>query len=99
MWGRTGLWVRQWKRTSRRCRLHGCLCRGFWSINVADPANPVALDRYPVTPDPNIAYDVFYSSDIAYLASDLGGLVLLDASNPANLTELGVYASTVWRGV
>ncbi len=61
---------------------------GIVTLDVSDPSVPMLLDSYDT---PNVARDLALSGDVAYVA-DGTSLVVLDVSDPTNLTLLGTYA-------
>jgi hypothetical protein len=84
--------------------LHGdYVCVSGWEgavhvIDVSDLAAPVILGRYTA---PGPAYGIDATGDFAYVAysgvsSDPGGLLVLDISDPTNITFAG-KVNTEWR--
>ena len=60
----------------------------FHIVDVSNPQNPSSVGSYKVG---DSISDIYVSGDRAYLATKLGGagLMILDVSNPANITLLG----------
>ena len=64
------------------------LANGFSGIvvlDVTDPTEPVELGGFPFGAN---AFDVAVRDDVAYVASFGGGMLTLDVSDPANITQL-----------
>ena len=60
----------------------------LFSIDASNPGNPSQLDVYEANADAN---DIFVKDDLLYLptSNDNKELIVLDVSNPSNLTEVG----------
>jgi hypothetical protein len=60
----------------------------FFTVDAADPRNPRELDVFEVSADVN---DIFVKDGLAYAATgkDDAELLILDAANPATVTERG----------
>lgn len=65
-------------------------------LDVSDPSAPAGVGSYLLA---DILRDVHVDGDVAYVAASFQGLRILDVSNPATITEIGVadcsFASTV----
>lgn len=66
---------------------------GVYSFDVSDPARPARVGFYPI---PYLPLDrttgLKLSGDLAYIATTQGGLRIIDAANPAQLTLRGSLA-------
>jgi len=58
-------------------------------LNIANLANPVVVGQTGVLPA--IVADVAVAGNYAYVADEVGGLRIIDVSNPAAPTEVGFY--------
>ena len=65
---------------------------GILAINVSTPATPVESGALTVSAAaPGSAFSTFLDGDKAYVAYGSAGFRILDVSNPANISELGVF--------
>jgi hypothetical protein len=61
--------------------------KGLYSFDISDPANPVFLGRYATLQ--SSGYDVRVQGNYAYVGDNLGGLEIIDVTDPTNMTTLG----------
>lgn len=65
---------------------------GIRAINVSTPATPVESGALTVSAAaPGSAFSTFLDGNKAYVAYGSAGFRILDVSNPANISELGVF--------
>ena len=64
---------------------------GLTVVNISDSTKPKAVASRALTP--GFAVSVYVSGDYAYLARQVNdGLVVIDISDPTNLTQVGIIA-------
>ena len=69
------------------------------SYDVSDLSNISQVDFYQSNPGTGtIPHNVMYNGDFALIAYYRDGLILLDATNPANLIEMGDYDTSPFGG-
>ncbi len=61
--------------------------KGLYSFDITDPTNPVFIGRYATMQA--AAYDVKVQGNYAYVGDNLGGLEVIDVSDPANMMSVG----------
>lgn len=68
----------------------GYPCSGVEVIDLSDPTNPTKISTYQYD-EPTGVGDLIYDEEkkIIYLCCDYYGLIILDASDPYNLTRIG----------
>ncbi|MHA1837333.1 MAG: LVIVD repeat-containing protein [Candidatus Heimdallarchaeota archaeon] len=57
-------------------------------VNVTDPTNPTNITKYIVS---NTVTRIVIESNIAYLATEFGGLQILNFTDPENITKIGEF--------
>ena len=61
---------------------------GLWIVDVSDPSQPIGVNYYQID---NYVEDVIISKGNAFLAVDIGGLLILDVNNPQHITLLASF--------
>lgn len=74
----------------------------FIIADVSNPSNPVISGHWPIQsgyPYPTRYYDVVIQGEYAYIAAYEYGLLILNVSDPSNITEVGHLdvGSNAWR--
>ena len=68
--------------------------QGMFSYDLSDPLNPALLDSYPAE-----QFDMALSGDTMYCLGENGTIVLLDVSDPADMTPIAEVPATVTPGL
>lgn len=61
--------------------------KGLYSFDITDPTNPVFIGRLATLQ--SSGYDVKVQGNYAYVGDNLGGLEVIDVSDPANMMTVG----------
>lgn len=63
-------------------------------VDISTPTNPRQVGSLWM---PDFVRDIVVADEYVYVAADEGGLLIVDASDPAHPTETGFYEMSTWR--